>query len=108
MLGASGSTIGSALQNSQKNTSEQDGQNQNKDCRYIGDIIHDNFYDQLVLIGFPYDQGAKNAQFRQGSFLGPDCFRRFIKSAKFGVLKNVEINLDIQKYLNAISDYGNI
>lgn len=47
--------------------------------RYIGDLIHDNFYDQLVLIGFPYDQGAKNSQFRQGSFLGPDCFRRFIK-----------------------------
>ena len=76
--------------------------------RFIGDLIHDSFYDQLVLIGFPYDQGARNCQFRQGSFLGPDCFRRFIKNASFGVLKNVEVNMDIEKTLGPISDYGNI
>lgn len=62
--------------------------------RYIGDLVHENFYDQLVIIGFPYDQGAKNAQLRQGSFLGPDSFRRFLKNS-FGVLKNVESQIDI-------------
>ena len=81
---------------------------ESQEKRYIGDIFHDSFYDQLVLIGFPYDQGAKNAQLRQGSFLGPDCFRRFIKVAKFGVLKNVEVDIDIEAYLGKISDYGNI
>ena len=68
--------------------------------RYIGNIIKENFYDELVIIGFPYDQGARFQGLRQGSFLGPDSFRRFIKNADFGVLKNVELGLDIEAHLN--------
>ena len=28
--------------------------------RYIGGLIKEGFYDELVIMGFPYDQGAKN------------------------------------------------
>jgi len=76
--------------------------------KYIGDIIHENFYDPLVIIGFPYDQGAINVQKSKGSYLGPDAFRRFLSYQDFGVLKNVEEGIDIEKYLPKISDYGNI
>jgi len=62
---------------------------------FIGDLIHDNFYDQLVIIGFPYDQGAKNCGLRAGAFLGPDSFRRFLKNTDFGVLNNVEQGIKI-------------
>ena len=27
--------------------------------RTVVDLIHYNFYDEVVIIGFPYDQGAK-------------------------------------------------
>ena len=63
--------------------------------KYIYDLIHPNFYDKIVIIGFPYDQGARNKQLRIGSFLGPDSFRRFLRYNNFGVLKNVENNIDI-------------
>jgi hypothetical protein len=26
---------------------------------YIGQLIKDGFYDKLVIIGYPYDEGAK-------------------------------------------------
>jgi len=37
---------------------------------WLADIIHDGFYDKLVIIGFPYDD-AINGSARQGSDLGP-------------------------------------
>jgi arginase family enzyme len=76
--------------------------------KYIGDIIHESFYDPLVIIGFPYDQGAINVQKSKGAYLGPDAFRRFLSYQDFGVLKNVEEGIDIEKFLPKISDYGNI
>lgn len=76
--------------------------------KYIGHLIHASFYDPLVIIGFPYDQGAANAQKSKGSYLGPDAFRRFLSYQDFGVLKNVEVGIDIEKYIPKISDYGNI
>lgn len=83
--------------------------------RYIGDLIHENFYDELVIIGYPYDQFSRFHGLRQGAFLAPDSFRRFLKSDKTGessgfqgVIKNVEYGIDISKYLPQISDYGNI
>ena len=76
--------------------------------KYISSLIHESFYDELVIIGFPYDQGAKNLQLRAGSFLGPDSFRRFLKHTDFGVIKNVEYGIDISQKLPKISDYGNI
>lgn len=40
--------------------------------------------------------------------MGPDSFRRFVKLTKFGVVKNIERNIDIEEVLTKISDYGNI
>jgi len=33
--------------------------NYNESQTYIGDLIRDGFYDKLIIIGFPYDEGAK-------------------------------------------------
>lgn len=74
--------------------------------QYIGQIIKDGFYDPLVLIGFPYDQGAKSAGSRAGSDLGPDSFRRFLKMNNIGSINNPEYSVDISKI--KICDYGNI
>ena len=38
---------------------------------WLGDLIRDGFYDKLVLIGFPYDEGARKASNRRGSDFGP-------------------------------------
>ena len=70
-------------------------ENQNQQ-EYIGSLIHESFYDELVIIGFPYDQGARYKNLRQGAFLGPDSFRRFLKSTPLGVLKNVEYGINIK------------
>ena len=38
---------------------------------WLGDLIRDGFYDKVVLIGFPYDEGARMAGNRRGSDFGP-------------------------------------
>ena len=58
-------------------------------------------------MGFPYDQGGKNFDLRGGSYLGPDYFRKILNN-DFGVLKNVELGINIEDHLPNISDYGNI
>lgn len=83
------------------------GHHQHTTQKYLCNLLHSNFYDELVIMGFPFDQGARNHQLRAGAYLGPDSFRRFLNS-NFGVLKNVEYGLDIEQYLSKISDYGNI
>lgn len=50
----------------------------------------DGFYDPLVIIGFPYDHGAKKAGSRAGADYGPDSFRRFLKMNNIGSLQNPE------------------
>ena len=40
--------------------------------------------------------------------MGPDSFRRFLSKTSFGVLKNVELGINIEEHLPKISDYGNI
>ena len=42
-----------------------------KQAVWLGDLIHDGFYDKVVLIGFPYDEGAKKAGNRKGADYGP-------------------------------------
>ena len=42
-----------------------------KPAVWIGDLIQDGFYDKVVLIGFPYDEGAKKAGNRKGADYGP-------------------------------------
>ena len=44
---------------------------ENKQAIWLGDLIHDGFYDKVVLIGFPYDEGAKKAGNRKGADYGP-------------------------------------
>lgn len=75
--------------------------------QYIGQIVTDGFYDPLVLIGFPYDDGAKKAGSRAGADYGPDSFRRFLKMNNVGSLDNPEYGVNISESLK-ICDYGNI
>ena len=75
-----------------------------KSSKCIGSLIHTGFYDKLVLIGFPYDEGAKTAVLRQGASYGPDCFRRFLH--KVGPVKNAEYGIDLSAL--SMCDYGNI
>lgn len=75
--------------------------------KYLHDLMHQSFYDELVLMGFPYDQGAKNNQLRAGAYLGADSFRRFLNN-NYGVLNNVEYGINIEDHLEKISDFGNI
>ena len=42
-----------------------------KPAVWLGDLIQDGFYDKVVLIGFPYDEGAKSAGNRKGADYGP-------------------------------------
>jgi hypothetical protein len=47
-----------------------------------------------VLIGFPYDEGARKAGERPGADYGPDSFRRFL-GHKIGSIRNPEYSIDI-------------
>ena len=73
---------------------------------WLGDLIRDGFYDKLVLIGFPYDEGARRAGNRRGSDFGPDSFRRFVKD--IGSVRNPEYGVNIATGIPKIADYGNI
>lgn len=44
----------------------------------LGAIMKEGIEGDIVLIGFPFDTGAKRAQIRHGAELGPDCLRRFL------------------------------
>ena len=74
---------------------------------YIGQAITDGFYDPIVIIGFPYDEGARKAGSRAGANFGPDSFRRFLKMANIGAMDNPEMGVNINEKLK-ICDYGNI
>ena len=42
-----------------------------KEPEWLGDLIRDGFYDKIVLIGFPFDEGARKAGNRRGADFGP-------------------------------------
>ena len=42
-----------------------------KETVWLGDLIRDGFYDKIVLIGFPFDEGARKAGNRRGADFGP-------------------------------------
>ena len=75
-----------------------------KSNKVIGSIIPSGFYEKLVLIGFPFDEGAKSSGLRVGAAYGPDCFRRFLN--KIGPINNAEYDSDLSKI--TMCDYGNI
>ena len=79
--------------------------NYNDDQR-LGDLIIDGDQGDIVLIGFPYDEGVRRNAGRPGAKFGPDVFRKFLK--RTGTLVNAEYDdLDLRKYLT-VSDGGNI
>lgn len=92
-----------------------------KEPEWLGDLIREGFYDKIVLIGFPFDEGARKAGNRRGADFGPgkllphffnnpiveiDSFRRFVTN--IGSVKNPEYGVDIAKGVPYIADYGNI
>lgn len=42
-----------------------------KEPEWLGDLIREGFYDKIVLIGFPFDEGARKAGNRRGADFGP-------------------------------------
>jgi formiminoglutamase len=77
----------------------------NDDIR-LGDIIVENDSGDVVLIGFPYDEGVRRNNGRVGAKFGPKSFRDLLK--RTGTVVNAEYDdLDLRKYLK-ISDGGNI
>ncbi len=75
----------------------------NNDAR-LADLIRQSDQGDIVLLGFPYDQGVEINGGRSGSALGPDKFRQWIQ--RFGTAINPEFQLDLNT-IN-ISDAGNI
>jgi formiminoglutamase len=72
----------------------------------LGDIIVEDDSGDIVLIGFPYDEGVRRNNGRVGAKSGPHSFRQLLK--RTGTVVNAEYDdLDIRKYLK-ISDGGNI
>lgn len=77
----------------------------NDDIR-LGDIILENDQGDIVLIGFPYDEGVRRNNGRVGAKFGPKSFRDLLK--RTGTVVNAEYDdLDLRKYLT-VSDGGNI
>jgi arginase family enzyme len=75
--------------------------------QFLGDWVKEGFADKLVIIGFPYDLGARQAGQRQGADHGPDSFRRFLKMNNIGSMENPELDISIGEHLK-VCDYGNI
>ena len=84
-----------------------EGVEKKQEVSYIGQMLKDGFSDPVVLIGFPYDVGAKKAGSRAGADYGPDSFRRYLKMNNLGSVDNPEYNINIASHLS-ICDYGNI
>ena len=73
---------------------------------FLGSIIADDFYEKIVIFGFPFDNIVRKCNdptLRIGSHYGPDSWRRFIPTV--GVLDNREFGIKISI---KIADYGNI
>lgn len=75
-----------------------------KDDPKLRTIMDEGIQGNIVIIGFPFDEGVLRNGGRRGTELGPDCLRRFIP--KIGPIINPELQIDISSI--KISDYGNI
>lgn len=72
----------------------------------LGDIIVHGDQGNIVLLGFPYDEGVTRNSGRAGAKFGPSKFREFLR--RTGTVVNPEYDdVDLRKYLT-ISDGGNI
>ncbi|CAF1576511.1 unnamed protein product [Adineta ricciae] len=72
----------------------------------LGDIITEDDNGDIILLGFPYDEGVRRNNGRVGAKSGPNAFRQLLK--RTGTVINAEYDdLDIRKYVK-VSDGGNI
>lgn len=62
--------------------------------------------NSIVLIGFPYDEGARRSGYRQGSACAPKTFRRLIHKSGFGSLDNPEFMISLRQV--KVFDIGDI
>ena len=77
----------------------------NDDLR-LGDVLLDGDGGDVVLLGFPNDEGVKRNSGRAGAKEGPKVFRQLLK--RTGTIVNAEFDdLDLRNYLT-VSDGGNI
>lgn len=61
----------------------------------FGNIVNPGFRSKVVLMEFPYDEGAKVSSLKLGSGYGPECFRKYMK--KLGPIQNAEFGIDFSK-----------
>ncbi|CAF1139150.1 unnamed protein product [Didymodactylos carnosus] len=72
----------------------------------LGDILTSGTDGDVVLVGFPFDDGVARNDGRVGAKDGPTSFRKFIK--RTGPVINPEMDdLDIRQHLK-ITDYGDV
>ena len=72
----------------------------------LGDVIAAGDHGDVVLVGFPYDEGVQRNHGRVGARLGPESFRRLLQ--RTGSVVNAEHDdLDLREHLS-ISDGGDI
>ena len=70
----------------------------------LGDIIRPGESGDIVLLGFPHDQGVAINGGRPGARYGPEKFRYWLK--RFGAVHNPERDIDLSSL--SISDAGDI
>lgn len=70
----------------------------------LGSIIQPGADGDIVIVGFPFDEGTVRNGGRAGSCNSPDVFRTFLY--KMGCLHNMEYGVDLSSL--RISDAGNI
>ena len=72
----------------------------------LGDVIRAGDHGEIVLVGFPYDEGVERNHGRVGAREGPKSFRRLLQ--RTGTVVNAEYDdLDLREHLS-ISDGGDI
>ena len=72
----------------------------------LGDILLSGDEGEIVVIGFPYDEGVRRNAGRVGAKLGPRAFRQSLQ--RTGTVINVQFNdLDLREHLT-LSDGGDI
>lgn len=70
----------------------------------LGQLLKAGLEGELVLLGFPFDEGVKRNGGRVGAKNGPSSVRKYLKA--MGTLSNPEFNTDIRNL--SISDGGDI
>ncbi|OMJ76380.1 hypothetical protein SteCoe_24281 [Stentor coeruleus] len=75
-----------------------------RDDPKLGTILQQGLDGDVVIIGFPYDEGVQRNGGRPGTSKGPSCLRNYLP--KIGPLVNPEYSIDISCL--KISDSGDI